>query len=194
VTEPAQAQDSEPPPAAEAAKVAEVAEAPQPEPSPEDERKRLEKQLDALKRKESELRRALLLSEKPELAEAIRTIQGHAYSVQRAEEKASHGLSKAEVRRRDAIGKKLSSLNDKRAELDRQIEALETEQRSLGSEELAASANERRQALQQLMVALTTHNAALQAAGVDPQDVVPELARLLPEVEAFAHSVSAQAG
>jgi hypothetical protein len=176
--------------AGETGEPGETAQAAAPGATPPDEKKRLEKQLDALKRKESELRRALLVAERPELAEAIRTIQGHAYSVQRAEDKASHGLSKAEVRRRDTLDKKLTGLREKRTELDKQIEALEAEHNTLGAEQAAASQVERRQALGQLLRSLSMNAAAFTDAGIDAQSVVPELARLMPELEGFARELT----
>ena len=188
-----EARDSEPP--AEASATTEASEtseakAAAPDLTPQDEKKRLEKQLDALKRKESELRRALLVAERPELSEAIRTIQGHAYSVQRAEEKATAGLSKAEVRRRETLEKKLTGLREKRGELDRQIETLEAEQGTLGAEQVATSKAERHQALGQLLRSLSVHAAEFSAAGIDAQSVVPELGRLMPELELFARELT----
>ncbi len=116
--------------AAELGEAAESADAPEPTvemEKAEDKRKRIEKQLDALKRKEAELRRALLVTEHPEIGDAIGAIEGRAFAVTRAEEKAAQGLSKTELRRRETIDKKLGSLREKRSELDSQIGTLEQE-------------------------------------------------------------------
>ena len=175
----------------EAAELAETAESPEPTvEKAEDKRKRIEKQLDALKRKEAELRRALLVTGHPEIGDVIGAIEGRVFAVTRAEEKAGHGLSKAELRRRETIDKKLASLREKRVELDSQIGALEQELAGLGSEQLAAFEAERRQALTQLLVTISTHASALSAVGLDANSLVPD--RLLSEIEAIAREVSAQ--
>jgi hypothetical protein len=41
------------------------------------------------------------------------------------------------------------------------------------------------------MVALATHDAALHAAGLEAQTLLPELAGLMPELETIARTVSA---
>ncbi|MET0390398.1 MAG: hypothetical protein ABW321_30780 [Polyangiales bacterium] len=156
-------------------------------------RKRLAEQLDALKRKESELRRALVVADHPELGDAVRAIQGRAYAVTRAEEQLAQGLSKSEARRRETIDKKLTSLREKRAELDTQITALEQEQESLGTDRLSTFQSERRQALEQLLIALGLHEPALQAVGVESSSLIPELSRWLPEIETIARELTAAA-
>jgi hypothetical protein len=156
---------------------------------PKSERKRLEEQLEALKRKELELRRALLVADHPTLADGIRELEGRAFALGRAEAKIAQGLSKAEERRRDTLAKKLASLREKRAELDGQIGELEAEHGKLGTERLAAFAAERAEAMKQLLVTLGTHEPALRRAGIDASSVVPELARYLPEVEALAETL-----
>jgi chromosome segregation ATPase len=159
-------------------------------PSTPDDRKKLAEQLGALKRKEFELRRALAAAEHPELAESIRLLEGRAFSVSRAEAKLAQGLSKSEARRREVIEKKLGSLRDKRSELDTQIGALEAELGELGADRLTTFGQEREQALEQLLIALGTHEVALRAAGLDPSHLVPEIAGWLPELEALARKVS----
>ena len=158
---------------------------------PEVDRKRLAEQLHALKRKEFELRRALAAAEHPQLAESIRLIEGRAFAVSRAEAKLAEGFSRSEARRRDVIEKKLVSLRAKRAELDSQIGALEAELGGLGSDRLATFGQERQQALQQLLLALGTHETSLRAAGLDPASLVPEIEGWLPELEALASKASA---
>jgi hypothetical protein len=147
-------------------------------------RKRLAEQLDALKRKENGLRRALAAAEHPELAEPIRLIEGRAFSVSRAEAKLAQGFSKSEARRREVIEKKLGSLRDKRSELDRQIGTLEAELGGLGAGRLATFGHERQEALEQLLIALGTHAAAFRAVGLDPTSLVPEIEAWLPELGA----------
>jgi len=159
----------------------------------EDERKRLAEQLDALKRKEFELRRALAAADHPEAAEAIRMIGGSAFSVSRAEAKLAQGFPKSEARRREVIEKKLGTLRDKRADLDSQIGALEVELGGLGADRIAVFENERQAALEQLMIVLATHDAALSAAKLDPRRLVPELEGWMPELEALAKKMSAKA-
>jgi hypothetical protein len=97
-------------------------------------RRKLEEQLEALKRKEVELRRALVMADHPELADSIRILQGRTYALERVEVKLALGLTKAELRRRETLQKKLASLADKRAELDAQTLEVQTELDSLGTE------------------------------------------------------------
>lgn len=153
-------------------------------------RKRLAEQLDALKRKEFELRRALAAADHPELADAIRVIEGRAFFVSRVEAKIAQGFSKTEARRREVIEKKLGSLRDKRAELDTQIGTLETELAGLGADRLTSFQRERQEALIELLKALGTHDAALRAAGLDSANLVPEIEGWMPELEALAHQTS----
>jgi hypothetical protein len=163
-----------------------------PEAIAQNERKRLAEQLDALKRKEFELRRALAAADHPEAAEAIRLIEGSAFSVARAEAKLAQGFSKSEARRREVIEKKLGALREKRAELDTQVATLEVELSGLGADRLATFESERQAALQQLMIVIATHDAALRAAKLDPSRLVPEIEGWLPELEALAKQVSAK--
>jgi chromosome segregation ATPase len=156
-------------------------------------RKRIEEQLEVLKRKESELRRALAIADHPELAEAIRVLEGRAYAVTRVEIKMAQGLSKAEERRRETLDKKLSSLQDKRAELDAQIREIEAQLAPLGVERTRAFEVERREALEQLIAALSHHHDALLEAGLDAASLVPDIARWMPEVVAFAEKLASQA-
>ena len=157
-------------------------------------RKRLEEQLEALKRKETELRRALVIADHPELADAIRALQGRAYAIGRVEAKLAQGLSKAEERRRETLDKKLATLCAKRDELNTQIGALETELHALGAERTAAIELERKQALEQLLIALGTHEPSLRAAGIDASTLVPELNQWLPEIEGLAERLVAERG
>ncbi|HKP57484.1 MAG TPA: hypothetical protein VJV78_12220 [Polyangiales bacterium] len=156
-------------------------------------RKRLAEQLDALKRKEFELRRALAAAEHPELADAIRSIELGALAVSRAEGKLAQGFSKGEARRREVIDKKLEALRSKREELDTQIQALQAELAGLGSDRLAGFEAERRAALEQLLIALGAHHDALHIAGLEPNKLVPEIDGWLPELEALAQQLSARA-
>jgi chromosome segregation ATPase len=151
-------------------------------------RKRLEEQLDALKRREAELRRELAITDHPELEPAIRLLEGSTYAVSRIEAKIAQGFSKAEERRRDTLEKKLGGLRDKRAELDTQIAELEAELHTLG-DRARAFAGERRTALEQLLAVMSTHDAALAAAGLEATSLVPELARWLPEIRAMAETL-----
>jgi hypothetical protein len=162
------------------------------EPVVQNDRKRLEEQLDALKRKEFELRRALAVADHPGLADAIRAIEGKVFAVTRAEQKLAQGLSKSESRRRETIEKKLSALREKRAELDGQISALEGEHHGLGTDRLTTFESERRQALEQLLIALSTHEPALSSAGLEANGLVPEVERWLPEIETLARELSIQ--
>jgi chromosome segregation ATPase len=158
--------------------------------SPRNDRKRLAEQLDALRKKEAELLRALAITDHPDLADAIRTIEARVYCVARADAKLAQGLSKSEARRQEVLTKKLSGLREKRAELDTQIDQLEAEFQELGAARMTDFQRERQDALQDLMVALATHDPALDAAGVDVRNLLPELGGLLPELESIARAVS----
>ena len=181
-------------PAAELASSAEEdAEPNKPEPEEDTERndrKRLEEQLSALRRKEAELLRALAITDHPGLADAIRTIEAKVYCVARADAKLAQGLSKSEARRQEVLTKKLSALREKRAELDTQIEALEAEFQELGAARMTDFARERQDALQSLMIALAQHDAEIGAAGLDVRSLLPEIGTLMPELEAIARNVS----
>jgi DNA repair exonuclease SbcCD ATPase subunit len=161
-----------------------------PEAIAQNERKRLAEQLEALKRKELEVRRALAAADHPEVADAIRAIETRANAVTRVEAKLAQGFSKTEARRREVIEKKLVGLRAKRAELDGQIAELETELNGLGAERLATFERERLEALEQLMIVMATHDAGLRAAKVDLAELIPEITRWLPELEAVAKKVS----
>ena len=152
-------------------------------------KKRLEEQLEALKRKELELRRAIAIADHPELGEAIRLLDGRAYAVVRVEAKIAQGLSKAEDRRKETLEKKLAALRDKRAELDAQIAELELEHASLVRERERALQLERRAALNDLVVTLGEHAAALAAAGLDVADLVPEIGQRMPQIRALAEEL-----
>ncbi len=152
-------------------------------------RRRLEGQLEALKRKESELRRALAIADHPGVADAVRLLEGRVYSVASIEAKMAQGLSKTAARRLETVQKKLVSLREKRAELDVQINQLDAEAYQL-SERTSAFEAERNEALQNLMTTLSTHEDALRQAGLDASLLVPELARLMPEVIALAQRLA----
>jgi hypothetical protein len=152
-------------------------------------RKRLEEQLTALKRKELELRRALAIADHPELAEAIRRLEGRAFALTRVEAKIAQGLSKADDRRRDTLEKKLALLRDKRAELDAQIAELELEHENLVRERERALGAEQRAALHDLVLTLGEHAAALAAAGLDAGELVPEIGQRMPLIRALAEEL-----
>lgn len=149
-------------------------------------RRKLEEQLEALKRKESELRRALTLADHPELVEAVRVLEGRIYSVARVEAKLAQGPSKSEARRRETIGKKLASLHEKRAELDAQIAQLDAELSALGADRTQVYEGERREALENLMATLSSSQDQFREAGIEITTLVPELVRLMPEIEQLA--------
>jgi chromosome segregation ATPase len=153
-------------------------------------RKRIEEQLEALKRREAELRRELAVADHPELAEALRVLEGHAYAVARVEAKMAQGLSKAEERRRETLEKKLASAREKRQEIDAQIAELEGELAPLGEARTKAFEAERRDCMERLLAALGTHEAQFQSAGLDSTALVPELARYMPEIRALAESLA----
>src|SRR4051812_20300377 len=113
---------------------------------PRAERRRLEEQLNALKRREAELRRALAIADHPELADAVRALDGATYSVTRIETKMAQGLSKSEEKRRETVEKKLAQAQEKRAELDTQIADFRAELSALGEERTRAFELERREA------------------------------------------------
>lgn len=190
---PSPAADSSMEPASDdAASAANASEPNAEEPAREPERvdrKRLEEQLEALKKKELELRRAIAIADHPDLAEAIRRLDGRAYALVRVETKITIGLSKAEERRKDGIEKKLETLREKRAELDTQIVALEQEHASLVREREIALQKERSEALHDLVLTLGEHAAALAAAGLDAADLVPEIGQRMDEIRAHAETL-----
>lgn len=154
------------------------------------EKKRIEEQLEALKRRESELRRALATASHPELADAIRLIEGKAYGLSRVELKMAEGLSKSEERRKQTVEKKRAGLLEKRAELDAQIAELDSELAALGIERTQAFELERRGAMEQLVAALGAHGAELSAAGLEASQLVPDIARWLPEIQQLAEELA----
>jgi chromosome segregation ATPase len=152
-------------------------------------KKRLEGQLEALKKKELELRRALATADHPELADAIRLLEGRTYVLTRVEAKIALGLSKSEERRKDTLEKKLDALRAKRAELDAQIDALTKEHESLVQARALGLEGERRAALNELVAALGAHAAALADAGLDVDELVPEIGRRAAEIRAAAEEL-----
>lgn len=154
-------------------------------------KKRLEEQLEALKRREVELRRALAIADHPGLADTIRLLDGRAYALTRAEAKIAQGLSKAEERRKETLEKKLEALEAKRAELDTQIAELRKEYECLVHERALALEAERREALHALIAALGEHAASLTAAGLDAGELVPEIGRRTSEIRAAAEELVA---
>jgi chromosome segregation ATPase len=180
-------------PTGEPSPAADAGLAPPAELTPASARKRLEEQLEALKRREAELRRELAITDHPELEDAIRLLEGSTYAVARIEAKIAQGFSKAEERRRETLDKKLGGLRDKRAELDAQIAELEAELHTLG-DRARAFAGERRSALEQLLAVLSTHGAALTAMGLEATSLVPDLSRWLPEIQQLAETLVAERG
>ncbi len=149
-------------------------------------KRKIEEQLEALKRKEAELRRALVVADHPELADGIRLLQGRTYALERSEEKLAAGLTKAELRRRETLQKKRAGLEEKRAELDAQIAELDGELKGLGVERQQGFEAEHRQALEELMIALSAHLGEVQSAGLELTDLIPDIKRWLPEIERIA--------
>jgi len=163
------------------------------EPKPVDpllEKKRIEEQLEALKRRESELRRALATASHPELADAIRLIEGRAYALSRVETKMAEGLSKSEERRKQTVEKKRAGLQEKRDELNAQVAVLDAELATLGVERTEAFERERRAAMESLLAALGAHGAELPAAGLEAGQLVPDIARWMPEIQELAEELS----
>lgn len=177
--------DASPEPTPNQAESAEPAE----QVDPRAERRRLEEQLSALKRREAELRRALAIADHPELADAVRALDGATYAVTRVEAKMAQGLSKSEEKRRETVEKKLAQAEEKRVELDTQIAEFRAELNALGEERVKAFEAERREGLMGLIASLNTHHAAFEAAGVEPSSLVPDIARLMPEVSALAEAL-----
>jgi cell division protein FtsB len=159
--------------------------------TPAVDKKRLEEQLEALKRKELELRRALAIANHPELADAIRLLDGRAYALTRVEGKIALGLSKSEERRKETLEKKLEGLNAKRAELNAQIAELNAELDLLVKARAEALEGERRAALNELVAALGQHTAALSAAGLDVSELVPEIGQRMAQIREAAEQLVA---
>lgn len=159
---------------------------------PDAERRRIREQLEALERKQAELRRALAIADHPDLGDAIRAIEGRVYAVTRAEAKMAEGLSKSEERRRETLEKKLATSRSKLDELTKQITELERELHELGAARTEAFEAERRDAIEKLMSVLSAHGAEFETAGLELTSLVPELARLMPEVRALAEDIVAR--
>lgn len=159
--------------------------------APAVDKKRLEEQLEALKRKEVELRRALAIANHPELADAIRLLDGRAFALTRVEDKIALGLSKSEERRRETLEKKLAGLVEKRAELDAQIAELTAERELLVTARAEALEDERQRALHELVATLGEHAAALASAGLDVGELVPEIGQRMGEIRAAAEALVA---
>jgi hypothetical protein len=189
----APAEPSVEPEAAAPGQAAEAGDVASEEASPPNTRKRIEEQLEALKRREAELRRELAIADHPELTEPLRVLEGHAYAVARVEAKMAQGLSKAEERRRETLEKKLASAREKRAEIDTQIAELEAELAPLGEARMLAFEAERKDCMERLLAALGTHEGDFQRAGLDTSILVPDLARLMPEVRTLAENLAKSA-
>ncbi len=156
--------------------------------APEGERRRIEEQLAALERKQAELRRALAMADHPQLADAIREIEGRAYAVGRAEARLAQPLSKSEERQRAKLESKLEAARAKRAEHDAQIASLEAELSTLTDERVARLRTDRDAALEVLFGLLARHADAFDAAGLQMAALVPELERWLPDLRAMAEA------
>jgi hypothetical protein len=80
---------------------------------------------------------------------------------------------------------------NERKRLAEQLDALKRKEFELRrADRLATFERERQSALEQLMIAMATHDAALNAAGLEPSNLVPEIAGWLPDLEALAKKVS----
>jgi len=160
--------------------------------SPVSERRRLEEQLEALKRREAELRRALALADHPVLADAVRLLEGRAFAITRVDAKLAQGLSKSEERRVETVEKKLTAARSKREELDLQIAELERELAQLGVERTASFRAERRDAMIQLIAELNAHDDAFRAAGVEVATMLPQIGEWMPEIRALAAELASR--
>lgn len=180
---PLEADDGEPPPA-ESASLDEL--------TPD--RRRIEEQLEALKRREFQLRRELAMADHPALAEAIRVLEGCVYSVSRADEKLAQGLTKSEQRRQETLGKKIASLTEKRDALDAQIEQLRQELSSQGQERMRGFETERREAMERLVAALGKHGGALQEADLEATELLPQIGAWMDEIRGVAEQLVAARG
>lgn len=152
------------------------------------ERRRIEEQLAHLEKKQAELRRALAMTEHPELADAIREIEGRTFVIARAEERLAQPLTKSEERQRAKLESKLEGAKAKRAELDDVIATLEGELAALCDERLERLREERESALEILFRVLARHADGFEAAGLQMTTLVPELERWLPELRAMAEA------
>ncbi|MEC7525295.1 MAG: hypothetical protein VYE22_35760 [Myxococcota bacterium] len=156
----------------------------------EKERLRIEQQLAQLERKQAELKRQLAMASHPELADALREVEGRAYGVTRVEEQLAQPLTKSEERQRAKLEKKLAGAREKRDALDAQITELETELSALSDERVAALQDERRAALHQLFTVLAQHSEGFESAGLQVAELIPELDVWLPELRALAGDVA----
>ncbi|HEY4120749.1 MAG TPA: hypothetical protein VGM56_22945 [Byssovorax sp.] len=152
-------------------------------------KKRIHDQLEALKRRESELRRELAIADHPALRGALRTIERGAAGVAAVDARIAEGLSKAEERKREVLDKrheaavarrdevktKIEELGAKLGELEAKVVELDAERAALGEVRTTALELERRSALTVLAAALVEHGPAIAAVGLDLPALVPAL-------------------
>lgn len=157
--------------------------------SPADQRRKIEEQLELLKRREVELKRQLALADHPTLADPLREIEGKLFAVQRAEARLHEGLSRSEEKKLETLTKKLEAQREKRRELDRVIGELEREVEVLAVEKKLALEADRRGALETLIATLGTQLPAFEAARLDVLTLVPDLAGRMDELESMAKTI-----
>ncbi|GAB5545566.1 MAG: hypothetical protein RLP09_33035 [Sandaracinaceae bacterium] len=156
----------------------------------EKERERIQQQLAQLERKQAELKRALAMANHPDLADALRQVEGRAYGVTRVEEQLAQPLSKGEERQRAKLEKKLGAAREKRAALDAQIAEIEAELGGLVEDRVAELHAQRQTALHQLFTVLAQHSDGFEAAGLKVAELIPELDDWLPELRTMAGDVA----
>ena len=126
----------------------------------------------------------------PDLADALRQVEGRAYGVTRVEEQLAQPLSKGEERQRAKLEKKLGAAREKRAALDAQIAEIEAELGGLVEDRVAELHAQRQTALHQLFTVLAQHSDGFEAAGLKVAELIPELDDWLPELRTMAGDVA----
>lgn len=152
----------------------------------DEDRDRIVRQLEQLKRREAELRRALIVADHPALDAPIREVDGRVYGVHMASERLDAPLTKGEQKKIERIEKKLETAKAKRAELDLAIEELGGELRALREDRRATLEGQRDEALSNLLTTLAEHAPTFEAVGMQISEVIPELEPLLPKLREMA--------
>ncbi len=159
----------------------------------DEDRDRIVRQLEQLKRREAELRRALIVADHPELDAPIREVDGRVYGVQLASERLDAPLTKGEQKKIERFEKKLEGARVKRAELDAAIAELEGELKALRDDRQSTLEAQRDEALRNLLTTLAEHAPAFEAVGMQISTIVPELEPWLPTLRAMAEEKGASA-
>jgi len=147
-------------------------------------RQRLEQELRAVRRKELELMRAIVVADHPQLGEALTVLETHMQRVVSAQQQLAEGLSESDRRRHAELTELMNGLKQQRADLNLEIEAHECELRALGEERSQRLQFAEREALHALATAHQEHERSLLSAGANLEVLLPGLLALLATAQA----------